>query len=335
MVSIRASECREWVINKEPSSVKTSTDLHNDHFWIHNDGGSYDRSSPDSPILAVPLLVGPNPAVYNTSAIDYRNTGKKPPHSYAKLIYMAIANSAEEQMELAHIYGWIEDNYVYYRTVRSTWHTSIRQNLRFNKAFHKLPSRSGHQKGKSLWSIRPEAKYQFTDLRDEKEQYNCDYSSIRDRSTRIRRSRSVKHISRHLSERKVNAELNISTNNNDLCLGEIRDNSSNAMLLRDSDVVISSREIIDIDIASDTGHNLFPASQQCSSEVNHAICQYSYPFSMFGGYFGTEESTNFSVIQTLNPVQCHNSGSSSLSNSNLKEEFRIEMFEFINELEIN
>jgi hypothetical protein len=34
-------------------------------------------------------------------------------------------------------------------------------------------------------------------------------------------------------------------------------------------------------------------------------------------------------------VQCHNSGSSSLSNSNLKEEFRIEMFEFINELEIN
>ena len=79
---------------------------------------------------------------------------KKPPHSYASLIRMAIVNAPVQKATLADIYGWIQDQFLYYKTQTNPgWKNSIRHNLSLNKCFMKV-ARSRQDPGKGCyWAI--------------------------------------------------------------------------------------------------------------------------------------------------------------------------------------
>ncbi|KAI1701336.1 forkhead domain-containing protein [Ditylenchus destructor] len=86
------------------------------------------------------------------------NVFLKPPHSYIGLIAMAILSGEEQQMTLAEIYQWIENNYAYFRwrgatVAASGWRNSIRHNLSLNECFVKA-GRASNGKG-HYWQIHP------------------------------------------------------------------------------------------------------------------------------------------------------------------------------------
>ncbi|KAL2315619.1 Fork head transcription factor Fkh2 [Schizosaccharomyces pombe] len=86
---------------------------------------------------------------------------KKPPYSYSVMIAQAILSSSECMMTLSNIYSWISTHYPYYRTTKSGWQNSIRHNLSLNKAFRKVPRKSGEQGKGMKWSIVPEFREEF------------------------------------------------------------------------------------------------------------------------------------------------------------------------------
>jgi hypothetical protein len=93
-----------------------------------------------------------------TESIDYSSSTTKdlkPPHSYARLIGMAIMSTHERQMTLSNIYKWIMANYAFYRFNTGGWQNSIRHNLSLNQEFTKIARRVG-EAGKGMkWTIEP------------------------------------------------------------------------------------------------------------------------------------------------------------------------------------
>ncbi|XP_067882657.1 forkhead box protein J2-like [Heterodontus francisci] len=80
-------------------------------------------------------------------------TDRKPPHSYASLIALAIGSSPTRRMTLSEIYAWIAEAFPYYQRVGTGWKNSIRHNLSLNKCFRKIP-RSKDTPGKgSYWTV--------------------------------------------------------------------------------------------------------------------------------------------------------------------------------------
>ena len=78
---------------------------------------------------------------------------RKPPHSYADLIRMAIMSTESKKMTLNEIYEFVLQKYPYYREANHGWKNSIRHNLSLNNAFEKLP-RPKNEPGKgSYWII--------------------------------------------------------------------------------------------------------------------------------------------------------------------------------------
>ena len=79
---------------------------------------------------------------------------KKPPHSYASLIRLAIMNSIDQRATLSDIYAWIQNQFIYYKNQTNPgWKNSIRHNLSLNKCFIKV-ARSRHDPGKGCyWAI--------------------------------------------------------------------------------------------------------------------------------------------------------------------------------------
>ncbi|WBW74314.1 DNA-binding forkhead transcription factor Fkh2 [Schizosaccharomyces osmophilus] len=86
---------------------------------------------------------------------------RKPPYSYSVMIAQAILSSPDCMMTLSNIYNWISTHYPYYRTTKSGWQNSIRHNLSLNKAFRKVPRKSGEQGKGMKWSIEPEFREEF------------------------------------------------------------------------------------------------------------------------------------------------------------------------------
>ncbi|KAL2262189.1 hypothetical protein VTK26DRAFT_2179 [Humicola hyalothermophila] len=87
--------------------------------------------------------------------------GKKPPHSYATLIGMAILRSPQRRLTLAQIYKWISDTFSFYSATDAGWQNSIRHNLSLNKAFVKQ-ERPKDDPGKgNYWTIDPNAELSF------------------------------------------------------------------------------------------------------------------------------------------------------------------------------
>ncbi|XP_038629402.1 forkhead box protein J3-like isoform X2 [Scyliorhinus canicula] len=84
---------------------------------------------------------------------EVKDPDAKPPHSYNRLITMAIEGSATGQLTLREIYLWISENFQYYRNAQSGWKNSVRHNLSICKCFRKVPrSRQNPGKG-SYWRM--------------------------------------------------------------------------------------------------------------------------------------------------------------------------------------
>jgi hypothetical protein len=87
--------------------------------------------------------------------------GKKPGHSYATLIGMAILRSPQRRLTLAQIYKWISDTFKFYNANDAGWQNSIRHNLSLNKHFIKI-ERPKDDPGKgNYWAIEPGAEHLF------------------------------------------------------------------------------------------------------------------------------------------------------------------------------
>ena len=85
--------------------------------------------------------------------VDYKTSSSKPPHSYAKLITMAIMDSEKKMLVLSDIYKWMTDNFSYYNNTSSNWHNSVRHNLSMNKNFKKVPRRGSDRSKGRYWTI--------------------------------------------------------------------------------------------------------------------------------------------------------------------------------------
>lgn len=64
-------------------------------------------------------------------------TETKPPHNYAMLIYMTIRDSESGKVTLHDIYTYIQEKFIFYRTINPSWKNSIRHNLTQHKYFKK------------------------------------------------------------------------------------------------------------------------------------------------------------------------------------------------------
>ncbi|CAH8617802.1 unnamed protein product [Heterobilharzia americana] len=88
--------------------------------------------------------------------MDYRTkwTGK-PPFSYATLICLAMRELGKPKVTLSDIYGWIMNNFAYYRHTDSSWQNSVRHNLSLNKCFEKVPRDKGERGKGGFWRVNP------------------------------------------------------------------------------------------------------------------------------------------------------------------------------------
>ena len=64
--------------------------------------------------------------------VDYKtNSQMKPPHSYAKLICMAMRSMPGGKASLAAIYDWIQSNFAYFKYADCSWQVDYSDILNF------------------------------------------------------------------------------------------------------------------------------------------------------------------------------------------------------------
>lgn len=63
---------------------------------------------------------------------------RKPPLSFACMIFMAVESSPTKTLPVKDIYDWVRWKFPYYRNAPPGWKNSVRHNLSLNKCFRKV-----------------------------------------------------------------------------------------------------------------------------------------------------------------------------------------------------
>jgi len=91
------------------------------------------------------------------------NSTEKPPHCYATLIFMAIKSSNKDKITLGEIYGFVKDNFSYYRHNDNGWKNSIRHNLTQHSCFKKVQRNDQHPGKGGFWQLSNDYATMFQD----------------------------------------------------------------------------------------------------------------------------------------------------------------------------
>lgn len=102
----------------------------------------------------------PNAPRYWSSGTDYTEDGdeldaSRPSFSFTCLIGLAILSAdGEKRLTVGSIYEYIQRNFPYFQTARSTWRNSVRHVLSLNKFFQKPDDGKQAAKG-GVWEVKP------------------------------------------------------------------------------------------------------------------------------------------------------------------------------------
>ncbi|XP_061756231.1 forkhead box protein N2 [Nerophis ophidion] len=103
----------------------------------------------------------------------------KPPYSFSSLIFMAIEDSPDKRLPVKDIYGWIVEQFPYYRTASAGWRNSVRHNLSLNKSFCRMERDKSQSVGKgSLWRVSPEHRAALLEVLRKTHTYHGTNSSL-------------------------------------------------------------------------------------------------------------------------------------------------------------
>ncbi|XP_054648051.1 forkhead box protein N2-like [Dunckerocampus dactyliophorus] len=115
--------------------------------WLHQRGN----------LLPLQPLSKATPPLLQLESASQHPASAKPPYSFSSLIFMAIEDSPDKRLPVKDIYGWIVDNFPYYRTASAGWRNSVRHNLSLSKSFCRIERDKSQSVGKgSLWCVSPE-----------------------------------------------------------------------------------------------------------------------------------------------------------------------------------
>ncbi|KAK4475885.1 hypothetical protein MN116_001131 [Schistosoma mekongi] len=142
-----------WLYDANPISMNLETAASSEEQETKLCSAFYDNYSKHSYVGNQPLtgsLLDPQ------IRLEYRTkwTGK-PPFSYATLICLAMRELGKPKVTLSDIYGWIMNNFAYYRHTDSSWQNSVRHNLSLNKCFEKVPRDKGERGKGGFWRVNP------------------------------------------------------------------------------------------------------------------------------------------------------------------------------------
>ena len=73
---------------------------------------------------------------------------RKPPLSFACMIFMAVESSPTKTLPVKGIYDWVMWKFPYYRDAPPGWKNSVRHNLSLNKCFKKVDRYTG-----KVWAL--------------------------------------------------------------------------------------------------------------------------------------------------------------------------------------
>ncbi|KAI0978575.1 hypothetical protein GJ496_003836 [Pomphorhynchus laevis] len=79
---------------------------------------------------------------------QFKVSDVRPPYTYAALIRQAIIESQSNQLTLGEIYGWFEENFVFFQRNASTWKNAVRHNLSLHKCFQRVQNIRG-----AVWTV--------------------------------------------------------------------------------------------------------------------------------------------------------------------------------------
>ncbi|XP_061899416.1 forkhead box protein N2 [Entelurus aequoreus] len=115
--------------------------------WLHQRGN----------LLPLQPLSKGTLAPAQLESLGQHPASSKPPYSFSSLIFMAIEDSPDKRLPVKDIYGWIVDQFPYYRTASAGWRNSVRHNLSLSKSFCRMERDKSQSVGKgSLWRVSPE-----------------------------------------------------------------------------------------------------------------------------------------------------------------------------------
>lgn len=99
-------------------------------------GDSRSENAPGKPSRTSDKMVN---VILNVRNRKYNGEdARKPPLSFACMIFMAVESSPTKTLPVKDIYDWVMWKFPYYRNAPTGWKNSVRHNLSLNKCFKKV-----------------------------------------------------------------------------------------------------------------------------------------------------------------------------------------------------